>query len=296
MLNGFHFREALRYFTRSKRLNLTALATISLALMGLGLVAALQAGILQATDFLEAKVEVVAFLNEQLPSQDVAAFLARVKQVPQVAAVEYRSQEEALKEFSADPALKRFVDALGSNPLPASVRVRLTQKTPETVRAFVAWLNELPGVEESTYGGGEADRLLNGLRLTRIAALILTLCLTFAAVIIIGNIINLMVYARREEIAIMRLIGATTWFIRGPFLIWGSALGMLGGLVAAGLLYGIGWALAYYARNEIGLDLAALLPPQALRWALFGGAGLAVAGALLGFAGSLLAVGRQLRE
>ena len=296
IMGSYHFREALRFFTRSKRLNLIALATISLALMGLGLVGALQVGIMQAAAFVEGKVEVVAFLNDQLAPQEVEPFLVKINAYPMVEGVEYRSKEDALKEFSGDPASKRFVDALGTNPLPASLRVQMANKTPETVKTFVAWLNEQTGVEETTYGGGDADRLLNGLRLVRIGVLLLTLCLALAAVVIIGNIISLMVFARREEINILRLIGATTWFIRGPFLIWGMVQGVLGGLIASLLLYGLWWTLAWLSWKEIGIDLNSLLPPQTLRWFLTGSAVLAAAGALLGFAGSLLAVGRQLRE
>jgi len=296
MLNSFLVREAFRYFTRSKRLNFIALASIGLSLMGLGLVVALQVGIDRLADFVEGKVEVVAFMNDQLPPQEVESFLAKIKGYPQVAGVEYRSKEDALREFSGDPALKRFVDALGANPLPASLRVQLRNKTPETVRGFVAWMNEQPGVEETIYGGGDADRLLNILRVVRLGALVLTVSLVIAAVIIISNIISLMVFARREEIAIMRTVGATTWFIRVPFLIWGMVQGMAGGLAASGLLYGIWYAIAYFARKDVGLDLNALVPPEMIRLVLYAALGLAGAGALLGFIGSLFSVGRQLRE
>ncbi len=296
MFTSFQAREAFRYFGRAKRLNLITLAAISLTLMGLGLVIALQFGILRLTAFAERQIEVVAFLNDQISPQDLDAFLTRVRAVPRVAGVTYRSKEDALQEFSEDASLQRFVSALGSNPLPASVRVQLTEKTPATVREFAAWLNEQPGIEETTYGGGDADRLLDLLRLVRLAAALLAAALALAAVIIIGNVLSLMVYTHREEIVILRLVGASTGFIRGPFLIWGTVQGVAGGLVASGLLYGLWALLAAFAARELGLNLNTWLPPRAAEQALVGAGGLVVLGAALGLIGSLLSVGRQLRE
>ncbi len=293
---GYFFREALRHLTRSKRLNLICLGAISMALMALGVMFALQAGILKLANFVEAKVEVVAFLNDQLAKPETEAFIARVRSVPQVAGIAYVSKEEALAEFSRDPGLKRFVDALGTNPLPASVRVQLQDKTAESVAEFVTWLNEQPGVEETAYGGGDADRLLQALRLVRLAVVILAVSLVLAAVIIIGNIISLMVFARREEISIMRTLGATNWFVRGPFLLWGLVQGTAGTLVALGLLYGLWRVLVYYAWQDVGVNLESLLPPEYPRLALLGALCLLGTGAGLGLIGSLLSVGRQLRE
>lgn len=296
MLGGFLFREAFRLLLNRKRLNLISLGAISLALMALGLLLVLQLGVFQLVEFVDEKVEVVAFLNDHLSDADTQALLGKIHASSQVVGVEYRSKEDALREFSSDPALKRFLDALGANPLPASVRIQLREKTAENVAYFVTWLNEQEGVEESTYGGGDADRLLKFLQLVRLGCIILTAVLTVAAMFIIANIISLMVFARREEITIMRMIGATKWFVRGPFLMWGLVQGALGGVVAAGLMFGIWKILSYYAWRDVSVDLEALLPPQIQSWALTAVAGLVGAGALMGFISSLTAVGRQLRE
>jgi len=296
MLGGFLFREAFRLLLNRKRLNLISLGAISLALMALGLLLVLQLGVFKLVEFVDEKVEVVAFLNDRLSDADTQTLLGKIHASSQVVGVEYRSKEDAIREFSGDPALKRFLDALGSNPLPASVRIQLREKTAENVAYFVTWLNEQEGVEESTYGGGDADRLLKFLQLVRLGCVILTAVLTVAAMFIIANIISLMVFARREEITIMRMIGATKWFVRGPFLIWGLVQGALGGIVAGGLMLGIWKVMSYYAWRDVSVDLEALLPPQIQSWAFTAMAGLIAAGALMGFISSLTAVGRQLRE
>jgi cell division protein FtsX len=296
MLSNFLFQEALRLLLNRKRLNLISLGAISMSLMALGLLLVLQFGVFKLVDFVEEKVEVVAFLNDQMADADVQALLAKIRASSQVVGLEYHTKEAALQEFSGDPALKRFVDALGANPLPASVRIQLREKTADNVAYFATWLNEQPGVEESTYGGGDADRLLKFLQLVRLGGIILTATLTVAAIFIIANIISLMVFARREEITITRMIGATKWFVRGPFLIWGLVQGALGGVTAAGLMFGIWKLLSYYAWRDVSVDLEALLPPAVESWTLFGVLGLMAAGSMMGLFSSLLAVGRQLRE
>jgi len=292
----FQIREAFRSLFSSKRLNVIALAAMSMSLMALGLVLILNFAVLKLTGYVEEKIEVVVFLNEQVGAKDTQAFLGKLNAHPQVAGLLYISKDEALKEFSGDQALKRFLDVLGSNPLPASVKIRLLDKTPESVASFVTWLKSIPGVEDATYGGLDAERLLKALQFIRLAVLVLTVSLILAAVVIISNVISLMVLYRQEEIRIMRMIGATNWFIRGPFLFWGMIQGAAGGLVASGLLYGIWSILEYYVLYELSIDLNALLPPTILQQALGGMAGLVATGFTLGLIGSLVSVGRQLHE
>ena len=296
MSMSFLIKEAFRSLLRSKRLNLVSLGAMSMSLMALGLVFILTAGIFNLTKFIEEKVEVVAFLNDQMGETGLEKFLATIREHPQVDGVEHISKEKALQEFSGDPTIKEFLDALGDNPLPASARIRLRAKTPVNVQRFTTWMKNLPGVEDASYGGGDADRLLKAMQFIRLAVLALAASLVMAAVIIIANIISLMVYARQEEISIMRIIGATNWFIRGPLLIWGIIQGAAGGLAAAGLLAALWQVVAFYALRELAIDLRGMLPPGALKYFLAGATGLMLTGSILGLAGSLVSVGRELLE
>ncbi len=123
---NFMVKEAIRGFGRSKKLNLISLGAMSVSLMALGLVFVLNIGIWRIADFIEGKVEIVAFINEQLSNEQVDRFLTKLHDHPQVVQVTYISKEDAAKEFEKDPSLKRLMTALGSNPLPASVRVSFT--------------------------------------------------------------------------------------------------------------------------------------------------------------------------
>ncbi|MEW6517723.1 MAG: permease-like cell division protein FtsX [candidate division FCPU426 bacterium] len=296
MAISYIVREAVRSLGRSKRLNLVSLGAMSMSLMALGLVLVLNLGIFQLTRFFQDKIEVVLFLRDDADAKRVEALITKIKDYPQVASAVYQTREEALESFNGDPTLSELLAVLGENPLPASIRIDLWDKTPENVSRFASWLKQFPDAAEISYGGGDAERFLRALLFVRLAVLVLTAALVLAAVIVIGNIISLMVFARREEISLMRLIGATDAFIRGPFLIWGGIQGILGGLVAGCLLWGLWSLLVFFARGELGLDLDALLPPDTGRQALAGWAALMAAGAFLGLVGSLVSVGRELVE
>lgn len=296
MAISFILQEAVRSLWRSKRLNLISLGAMSMSLMALGLVMILNLGVYQLTRFFQDKIEVVLFLQDGADAKTVEAFLAKIKDYPQVAGAVHQTREEALESFSQDAALKELLAVLGENPLPASIRIDLWDKTPENVSRFADWLKQFPEVSEVSYGGGDAERFLRGLQFVRLAVLVLTLALVLAAVIVIGNIISLMMFTRREEISLMRLIGATNAFIRGPLLIWGGIQGVLGGAAAGGLLWGLWSLLTMFARRELGLNLEALLPADIGGQALLAWAALLGVGALLGLVGSLVSVGRELTE
>lgn len=286
--------EAIRGFGRSRRLNLISLGAMSVSLMALGLVFALNLGMWRLTHFIEDKVEVVVFLNDSLPGEKIDRFLTKIHDHPQVVQVTYQSKAEAVKEFKQDPELKKLIQALGANPLPASIRISILEKKPEHIKAFTSWLKQFEGIDEISYGGGDAEKLLKTLQFIRLAVLILSISLAVSAIIIIANIISLMVHARQEEINILLMIGATYGFVRGPFVIWGILQGMLGGLSASGLLYLIWEILAYYANRELAINLNSMLSPIIVKQVLAGAGILVGVGAFLGFVGSLVSVGRRL--
>ncbi|MBN1595716.1 hypothetical protein JW933_07315 [candidate division FCPU426 bacterium] len=295
MAFSFVLQEAFRSLFRSKRLNLISLGAMSMSLMALGLVLILNAGMMELANFVEEKIEIVIFLTDDMKEGEVPALMTKLQDHPQVLAVRHISKSSALNEFSEDAALRDLLEVLGDNPLPSSLRIELNEKTPENVRRFITWLKQLPGVDDVSYGGGDADRLLQALQFTRLVVLVVTCSLLLASVVIIANIIGLMVYSRQEEISIMRSIGATNAFIRRPFLIWGMLQGAAGGLLASGLLLCLWYVLRYYSLRDLGIDLQALLPPTISDQAACGLGVLMAAGCFLGFAGSLVSVGRQLR-
>ncbi len=295
MAINYMLREGLRSFTRSKRLNLISLGAMSVSLMALGLVLVLNLGMWRLANYIENKVEIVAFLNDSLSQDTIDRFITKLHDHPQVSQVTYISKDQAAKEFQEDKALKKMMDVLGSNPLPASLRISIIEKTPQHIKEFTTWLSQFEGIDEVSYGGGDAERLLKGLQFMRLTVLILSAALAVSAIIIIANIISLMVYARQEEISILLVIGATHWFIRGPFVIWGLLQGAAGGVMASGLLFGIWKLISYYALSDLGIDLASMLTPLLIKQAMMGAGLLVGVGALLGLIGSMVSLGRRLQ-
>ena len=155
-----------------------------------------------------------------------------------VESVKYVDRETAMKRFRERLGDQQFLlDSLGeTNPLPNSFEVRILR--PDMVRTAAEAIAEMPGVETAKYGQDVVEHLFDITRLVRLFGLALMFVLAMATLFIISNTIRLTVFARRKEIAIMKYVGATDWFIRWPFLLEGIVLDCLGGIVAAIVLRG----------------------------------------------------------
>jgi cell division transport system permease protein len=282
-------REALRAFRRAPALSALAVAAIGFSLFTTGLYALVALNFRGALEGLAERVEIVAFLMRGTPpetvtlaSQDIAAF-------PEVLEVSYVSEEEALTR--AQQELEEFREAykeLSSNPLPASLEIRLKPpyRSAAAVRAVADRLAGFAFVDDVRYGREWVERLDQLRRLASIVQFVIGLAFAIVAVAIIGVTIRITVLQRAGEIAIMRLVGATNSFIRGPFVLEGAIKGILGGILAL-LLCWAGFALF---KTVLGADLPDLKffrPLDMLVILLFG--------TLIGLLGSLLSVGRHLK-
>ena len=207
-----------------------------------------------------------------------------------VASFELISKDEAVRRFREYfRELETLPDMLGSNPLPASFEVRLApdRQDGETLRRLAAELAALPGVEDVDYDRLWIERLTAIIDLVRLLAVVVGAALVLAAVFTIFNVIKLTVYGRQDEIGIMRLVGATHAYIRGPFLVEGILQGGLGGLLALGLLYLSHQFVLREALRSFQLlpasDWVHFAPPSA--WAA-----IVAGGMMVGLLGSLLSV------
>jgi len=208
-----------------------------------------------------------------------------------VESVEFVPREEAVARFRklfAD--LATLPDDLDQNPFPASLEVTIApaHRSPEAVRRFVEAYEEAPGIEEVQYDMLWIERLSTAVRLIRGVGLFLGGVLVLAGVFTISNVIRLTVYARQDELDIMRLVGATRAYVRGPFMMEGMLQGGLGGLVSVGLLW-LAFRVAApetLAASDL-LGRAVVLLPGELCFALVAG------GMLVGLVGSLVSLGRS---
>ena len=218
-----------------------------------------------------------------LATQDIAAF-------PEVREVTFITEAQALARARTE--LVEFKDAyrdLQVNPLPASIEVRLKEgyRDAATVERVAQRLRGFGFVDDVRFGRDWVQKLDHLRNVTGVVGLVIGLAFAGVAVVIIGVTIRLTLLQRAREISIMRLVGATNWFIRGPFLLEGALKGLLGGLLSLALCYA-GYILF---RDRGGGAFAGLIffKPEHL---LF----IVVFGVLLGLAGSLVSVGRHLRH
>lgn len=276
-------REAWNASRRAPLLSLLGVITIAFSLFAFGLFALVAVNIRQALRGVEERVEVRAFVSEGTSSEAVAAAMADIAAFPEVAKVDYVSQEGALERARKD--MGEFSDVFEEAVLPASLDIHLRAglRDPSIVRAVSERVKSYQFVDDVRYGEEWVQKLYQ-LR-TVAAGTGLGLGLAFAAVsvIIIGATIRVSVLARAREIAIMRLVGATDGFIRAPFLIDGFVKGIVGGLLALLLTW-----LAYRTIDSRFIGLVFFDP----RLVVIG----ILTGALIGVAGSATSVWSHLRR
>jgi cell division transport system permease protein len=281
-------REAMLSFRRAPLLSLLSITAIAFSLFTVGLFGLVALNLRQALRGVEERVEVVAYLLRgtapetiTLASQDIASF-------PEVADVKFVSEDQALVQARRE--LVEFKDAyrdLQVTPLPASLEIRLKDgfRDADHVAGVADRVRGFPFVEDVRYGRDWITRLDQLRNLAGVVGLIIGAAFGLIAVVIIGVTIRLTIMQRAREIAIMRVVGATNWFVRGPFLLEGALKGILGGLLALALAFG-----AYTLFRGTG-PLSSLVFFRPLDMVL-----LLLFGVALGLLGSLLSVGRHLKE
>jgi len=282
-------REALRTFRRTPLLSALSIASIGFSLFTIGLFGLVALNFRQTLSVIAERVEVVAFVLRGTPTEAVTAASQDIQAFPEVLEVRYVSAEQALDR--ARNELVEFQEAyrdLETNPLPASIEIRLkpefrdgagAQRVAERIRAF-------PFVDDVRYGRDWVERLDRLRDMAGVIGLVIGLAFAVVAIVIIGVTIRITVLQRAGEISIMRLVGATNDYIRGPFLIEGAIKGVLGGFLAVVMC----WATYTLFRKSTELG-ASLVFFETAHLGL-----IVVFGTAIGLMGSLLSVGRHLRH
>src|SRR5688572_23698153 len=237
---AYFFEEALTSLWRSRLINALSIGTIGVSLFVLGAFLALAANLSGVVDRWAQKVQVTFFLSDHATADQRQRLLDQLAADPGVQAAAFVGREEALQRFRAlFSDLRTLPDDLGSNPFPASIEVTMKPGSgaADEVRRLAAAYEQAPGVEEVQYDLVWIQRLSTAVRLVRGVGAFLGGILALAGVFTISNVIRLTVYARQDELDIMRLVGATRPYVKGPFVVEGMVQGGLGGVVSAGLLW-----------------------------------------------------------
>lgn len=305
---GYSLREAGHHFRRNWTTVLGAIVTIFLSLFIIGLFVLGSVMISSVVGGVEDSVTIQAYLSDSASDAAVEDFQSEISSWDNVESVTYKSKDEALEEYRTSMSNRNASDAVaaldGENPLPASLVITLTdpQEVADTAErimndASFAEIRDTADDPESSpsddvvYGQGTVDRLFEVTNYIRIGAVVLVAMLTFVAFVFINNTIRLAITARRREIAIMRLVGASNSFIRGPFVMEGVLEAFIAALLAIAALAGGMQVLMPMLQDNLSF-LAFNIPNEVL-YATF--AGLLVIGIVIGLFGSAIAMRRYLK-
>jgi len=283
-------REAVLSFRRAPLLSALSVTTIAFSLFTLGLFGLVAINLREALRGLEERVEIVAFVLRGTPAETITLATQDIAAFPEVEEVTFITEAQALARARTE--LVEFKDAyrdLQVNPLPASIEVRLKEgyRDAATVERVAQRLRGFGFVDDVRYGRDWVQKLDHLRNVTGVVGFVIGLAFAGVAVVIIGVTIRLTLLQRAREISIMRLVGATNWFIRGPFLLEGALKGLLGGLLSLALCYA-GYVLFRDRGGGAFTGLIFFKPEHLLFIVVFG--------VLLGLAGSLVSVGRHLRH
>jgi cell division transport system permease protein len=225
-------REAFNASRRAPLLSALGIITIAFSLFAFGLFGLVAVNIRQALRGVEERVEVRAFVSEGTSADAIAAAMKDISAFPEVARVDYVSQEMALERAKKD--MSEFSDVFEDAMLPASLDIHLKAglRDPETVKAVADRVKSYEFVDDIRYGEEWVTKLYHLRTIATGTGLGLGLAFAAVSIIIIGATIRVSVLARAKEISIMRLVGATDGFVRAPFLIDGFIKGIVGGLLA----------------------------------------------------------------
>ena len=289
---SFLVSEALRDLRRAGRVGLSAILLITLSLGALGCFWLLSLNLGRAVTQWRERVRIVAYLREEPKPAAVEDLVGRVQALGGVQRVRYVSRAEALALLKRSlGAQASVVEQLPRNPLPASLELTPDEQTatPEGTRALVQRLSALPEVEEVQGGAEWVESLAQWQRLFQLTGLGVGAVLALAAILTVTTATTLVLHVRRDEMEIMRLVGATEMVIRLPLLLQGMAQGLLGALVALAALEVAYVLLAPRVEPllnlTLGLGRAVFLSAPQVTLLLAGGA-------MLGALGGLLAKGR----
>jgi len=286
----YFVEEALTSLWRSRLITSLSVVTIAVSLFVLGAFLSLASNLADVVARWSEKVQVTFYLEDHLPEGARAGLEGSLRGDAAVESVTYVSREEALQRFRGlFREMRSLPEDLGENPFPAALEVSLrpARNSAADAQRLVDTFRHAGGVEDVEYDLLWIQRLTTAVRLVRGAGAFLGAILMLAAIFTISNVMRLTMYARQDELDIMRLVGAAPAYVKGPFVLEGMIQGGLGGALALALLWGIFGLLSrdVLATSDLLGRTAVVLPPALA-------ASIVAGGMLVGLAGSLVSLGR----
>ena len=289
---GFFLSRAVTNIRQNVFVNVVTVGTITLALLIVSLFLLIFVNLESAADNWSERVQVTVYFDKELTLLEQNTLREKISALSGVSRVSYVARDEALKRFKSRlRGQETLLEGVRAEVLPTSFEIALKRSHRETasVESFVSALKRIPGITEVQYGEEWVRRFNSFLNFMRLIGGLLGGFLVMAVVFIVSNTIKLTIYSRRDELEVMSLVGATPFFIKAPFLLEGLIQGTAGSSIAVILLFGLYEGFLHNAGGFLTFNPTAsglsFLPLEYI-------GGLLLAGAMLGFIGSLTSLKR----
>jgi cell division transport system permease protein len=224
------FNEVLVGLWRNVTMTIAMIITMSVSLTMLGASVLMYMQVDRMKSFYYGEIEVSIFLREDVTDAQSAAISQAIDRSPLVKSKTFESREQAFEKFKV---LWRdspdFIKSVGPESLPASYRVKL--KNPEQYKTFASQVEGLPGIQEIVDQRQLLDKVFNIFNSIQVMALVVAAFMALAALLLVGNTIQVAAYSKRREVAVMKLVGASNWFIQAPFVLEAVVAGLIGAIV-----------------------------------------------------------------
>ncbi len=285
---GYSLREGFAGIRRQKLAALGSIltVTISLLLLGMFYLVAVQAN--DALKQIRAQVDVEVFLKDPISKATLVDLQKQIQTFEGIATADYITKDEASEIFEQEFG-EDINKVLDFNPLPSSFKITLKEsyRTSGRVEQLQKQLKALKGVDDVVYRKDMLEYFDQKTEGLNFIALTLGIFLALSAITLVSNSIRLTIVARKQSIQIMKLVGATWWFIRAPFIIEGITLGCIGGIFAAGLLF----YFISVTKNVLPMELSSIVFANLKFYAL-----LVVTGLFMGIVGAVISARKYIRE
>ncbi len=237
-----HLKTVFKYMRRSPYQAISAALIMTLTFFTVSVFAFLTIFSIRLIDYLESKPQLTVFFTDNASMEEISALKKRIEDTGKTVSVRYVSKDEALKIFKEQSKNQpSTLDLVTADILPASLEIQTSKA--EYLSSLVPIIKESKNIDQISFQKDIVDRLIAWTNALRIIGIVVISVLSLVSIFVILTIIGIKITIRREEIEIMRLIGASTWFIRTPFLLEGALYGMLGAVVGWAVTYGILFSL-----------------------------------------------------
>ena len=251
----YNIKQVVQQIGRNKGMSFASVLAITAMMLILGLFFVISVNINLFSEMIQKDYDYVeVYLKDDVDEKQVDNIKGKLENISGVKNIEYRSKQEALKIMKQRWGESGYLlDSLGDNPLPDSIVINAEDN--ETANNINKFAKKIDGVEDVKYYKETVDKLTKASNFLQYSAIVIMIFLIVVSVIVVSNTIKLTVLNRSKEISIMKYVGATNWFVRGPFLIEGIFLGIVSSMIASALT----WLIYIQIEKLIGDDIMVIL-------------------------------------